>query len=64
MGGFVVGFFGVKGLEVFARDFGEGAVAVVDLDGWGGAAGRWGVSFGDIGIGRSSWLLGWCMSQA
>ena len=39
MGGFVVGFFGVKGLEVFARDFGEGAVAVVDLDGWGARLG-------------------------
>ena len=34
---------------MFAVDFGKGAAAVVDLDGWGGAAGKWGVSIGDAG---------------
>ena len=37
LGGFVVGFCGF-GFQVFAVDFGEGAAAVVDLSGLGGAA--------------------------
>ena len=43
---------------MFAVDFGEGAAAVVDLDGWGSAAGRWGVSIGDTGGERCS-LYAW-----
>ena len=55
---FVVGFFGVLGLEVFAGDFGEGAAAVVDLRGLGSAAGRWGVSFGVNSGGSAVGMLG------
>ena len=58
---FVVGFFGVLGLEVFAGDFGEGAAAVVDLRGLGGTTGRWIVSAGDSRIGKGIWCASWCM---
>ena len=49
---------------MFAVNFGEGAAAVVDLDGWGSAAGRSGVSIGDSGGARCKWYARWCMSQA
>ena len=57
LGDFVVGFFGVLGLEVFVGDFGEGAAAVVDLRGLGGTTGRWVVSFGGISGGSVGGML-------
>ena len=49
---------------MLAVDFGEGAAAVVDLDGWGSAAGRLGVSFGVHGGARCSSCAWWGMIEA